>query len=402
MFDWKGYTVPIDYLSIQKQIKEKGQEAGLQWQDHLERAENARRLLAELAGDLEFLQSRVAQALEKNSGLRCAVPYRERLDISGQPSPSKEALSILAADGSQIIPDRHGRVEFGVINIGVFSMVTGVLNPQPPQEITRSRLLYGKEMEQPGGMINEGLLSLWRDLDERRTLAELAARQTLPVVALTDGPLELYREPRQQEEFSGFFQDYLDELGRLASLDAVTAGYVDKTRADLVVRLLELALFKDAELRNAGKSRPMQGVSDVEILGPLLVPGERSAIFALQSPATQYYKDELALYFFYLKTGRPGRSALARVEIPAWVAWDEHKVDRLHAALVSQCDPIGSLPYPYALHRAHEIALVRHEEKQWLENALVAEQYRQGIEVGAPSNKQALKDCTGSRKRYKR
>ncbi|NPV75689.1 MAG: DNA double-strand break repair nuclease NurA [Anaerolineae bacterium] len=394
--------MPVDLLQAQKQIKEKSQKAGLKLSELKQRIDQASELLKASANEIERLTERVEKALAKNIGLRCAVPCCEPLD---QTTPAKNipgAHVILAADGSQIAPSRHDRVEFGVINTGVFRMEAGGSFPKPPDEIIHSRLLFGDDLEYKGRKVTEDLIALWRDLDERRVLAELAAQEDLPVVALTDGPLELYQEPKQQEEFASLFQDYLLELGKLAALGVVTAGYVEKPRADLVVKLLELATLKEEDLEQAGHFHPFGGVTDLDLFKPLLEPGERSALFRLQSVSAKNYEGELGLYFYYLKSGSRERSTLARVEIPAWVARDPERIERAHAVLVRQCEQMGNRPYPYALHRAHEIAVVHREEKQALEDMIVAELYRLGIRVGEESNKQVHKENSGSRTRYTR
>ncbi|MCC6147913.1 MAG: DNA double-strand break repair nuclease NurA, partial [Anaerolineaceae bacterium] len=187
-----------------------------------------------------------------------------------------------------------------------------------------------------------------------------------------------------------------------ASLNLVMGGYVDTPRADLVVRLMELAALEEKDLEQAGRFHPFRGVTDFDLFSPLLQPGERSAVLKIQSMAARNYTDELALYFFYLNVGSAGRAALARVEIAAWVANDPQKVERLHGVLVEQCDRLGNRPYPYALHRAHEVAVVRREEKQAIEEMIVAELLRLGIPVGEKSYKQTHKENSGSRTRYKK
>ncbi|MCC6147520.1 MAG: hypothetical protein IT308_08135, partial [Anaerolineaceae bacterium] len=182
-----------------------------------QRKGQARGLFEACCEDIKGLTARVEKALEKNAALRCAVPFSDALHCTF-PSPAVGgAVVVMAADGSQIVPSRHDRVEFGVINTGIFRMETGGDAANPPTEIINSRLLYGDDLEAHGKPINEDLIALWRDLDERRNLVEMAARETLPVAALTDGPLELYQEPKQQEEFTALFQDYLFEMRKMAS-----------------------------------------------------------------------------------------------------------------------------------------------------------------------------------------
>ncbi len=106
------------------------------------------------------------------------------------------------------------------------------------------------------------------------------------------------------------------------------------------------------------------------------------------------------MHFFYLDVGRPGRPSLARVEIPAWVAHNPEMLDHLHAALVDQCRILGARPYPYLLHRAHEVALVSMQEKEQVTQMIAAELRRRGVPVSERSNKQFIKDLPGP-KRYK-
>ena len=97
--------------------------------------------------------------------------------------------------------------------------------------------------------------------------------------------------------------------------------------------------------------------------------------------------------------GREGRPSLARVEVPAWVADRADRLAALQAVLVEQCRIMGQRPYPYALHRAHELALVSMQEKEQVTNMILLELRNQGVTVGEKSNKQAAKDL-GGRSQY--
>jgi hypothetical protein len=176
---------------------------------------------------------------------------------------------------------------------------------------------------------------------------------------------------------------------------------VDKPAANLVVRLLEAAMLPESELTEINKKHPLNGVMDSLLYREMLQPGERSAVFELQSQSAAYYQGDLGLHFFYLNAGRPKRPSLARVDLPAWVARNPRLLDDLHAALVSQCRVMGARPYPYLLHRAHEAAVVSLQEKDQVTQMITAELRRRGVSVGERSNKQAAKDLFG-KKRYER
>jgi hypothetical protein len=139
----------------------------------------------------------------------------------------------------------------------------------------------------------------------------------------------------------------------------------------------------------------LRGVSDRWLYGepgnPLLPPGYRSAVFVLQSGSEKKYKGGLALHFFYLNVGTEGHPWPVRVEVPKWVAEDPKKLDLLHGILLEQCRMMGSRPYPYLLHRAHETAVVRFEEKEQVGQLLALELRRINAEVDSQSNKGSAK-----------
>jgi len=387
--------MPINYQQAAEQIHELGEKARSReiWLQELR--DEARRLFEELAGELVYLRDLAARAERLNPRLRCAVPLEERLDAALGVEPPDGPFVLLAADGSQINPDRHGAVEFGAINVGAIRMRPGAA----PRELVISKLFFGEELYDNKRPLTEADLAIWRDLEERKMLFAMAREESesgLRVATLTDGPLELYSMEQDTEFFKQKLEEYLSILRELSGLRAAAAGYVDKPRSDTLVALLELAVLeRNGELSQAGRDRPLWPVRDRDLLLERLQPGQRSAVLALHSPAGQRFTGQLGLHFFYLNVGRIGRAQLARVEIPRWVALDRELLDLLHAALLAQSAQMGARPYPYILHRAHEVAVVHLDERDQLETMIQAELRRRGLEVGEKSNKQTAKDLEG-------
>ena len=175
---------------------------------------------------------------------------------------------------------------------------------------------------------------------------------------------------------------------------AILAGYIDKPRADLVVSMLPFISRERDEI-------DMGGLSDTRLFQELLLPGQRSAIFRLRSPSSAHYTDELELHFFYLNPGSANKPWIARVEIPAWAARDGRQVNLLHRALLDQCRLMGQRPYPYILHRAHEEAVVRLDDKEQLLTRLSFELQRQGLGISQPSHKLSAKNLTARTRKAK-
>jgi len=392
--------MPVNYQQIKEQVRKMGESTPDYQRKMKTRLMLAAQRLQAVNNRNDELRAKVQAAAQKVSHLRCAIPLSEPLDTAIPTQPGELPGTILAADGSQVIPDPHAAVLFGVINIGIFT-----LHPNQgitPKETTNTDLLYLDRLYNPsGGLINEETISMQRDLQERRLLADYAVDAAQPVVTLTDGPLELFREPASMASPDPRFTEYLVALKELAFRRVVTAGYVDRPRADLLVRLLELDMFKDLPSMDEIRMRSLQGITDAALLGPHLPTGHRSAVFGLQSFSSQFFQDEIALHFFYLNVGTSEEPWLARVEIPAWLAHDEDALALLQRSLIAECQQMGQVSYPYSLLRAHEIALVTLQDKDYLENMVSLELLKQGVPPQIKSHKQTLKNMTGTRTRLK-
>lgn len=385
--------MPVNFLHLKDQIVRMGEQARAQESGLSLLLQRYSSLLEERASDIMAWQRIVDEALSRNNNLRCAVPVNEPLNAHIPVHLPAPACHILSADGSQINPDPHDTVLYGLVNIGIFHIEPG--SGRIPSEHTRSSLIFGEDLYPAAGTISEDLIALRRDVLERQALAELSADLPSPVITLTDGPLELYHEPRQDQVFRPYFNQYLRALEDLALQGAITAGYVSRPRADLVVQLLSL-LNHEAQM-SADKS-DTHGLTDLALFASRLAPGERSAIFRLQSRGSEDYTKRKTLHFFYLNVGVDHFPAFARVEIPQWVVENPSQVQALQAVLVEQARFGGSAPYPYPLIRAHEIAVVKMEDRQQVTTLIEKELLRQGFSPSRPSEKQVHKNYSGRKR----
>lgn len=384
----------IDYQQVIQKIREIAASAKKNDEKTKTLQALALKLVETHARRFDELLRKVDQALEHDPNLRCAIPVNEALNESFDAPPLQPQVTLIAADGSQINPDRHAALFFSLINVGAIVMESG--SGKTPETYTFSDLKYGDELYTDTGLVGEDLIALGRDLAERQKLLELAEKYPSPVVALTDGPVEVWGpKDGSSEAYRRTLETQLIILNKLQTRDVILAGVVDKPGANLVVRLLEIAGMHVEELKDIRTNHSLRGVSDLWLFRQLLAAGRRSAVFGLQSSSRAHYKGGSALHFFYLNTSRDKNANLVRVEIPAWVAQDEMKLNLLHAALISQSRILGARPYPYILHRAHEIAVVKFDDKKQVEQMLAMEFRRVGVEVGELSNKQATKDLPG-------
>ncbi|MHB8135186.1 MAG: DNA double-strand break repair nuclease NurA [Anaerolineaceae bacterium] len=384
--------MPVNYQQIRASIKAAAQLAPVRERELQSRRERVFQLLDRYAHELPTLSERVQSTLAHIPDFRCALPGDQPINIAIPETRFLTSIILWAADGSQIIPDSHLAVQFGVINVGLIRLAKG----EDPRQAIESQLLYADDLyNEQGYLIGEELIALRRDYQERAALLKSVQKESLPVLTLTDGPLELFREGKDSREYQEKLSQYISILSQMAEQQVLTAGYVDKPRSDLVVRLLELQTLSNEQLSKADQIHSFQGVSDADIFAEILKPGDRSATFGLQSRAVKQFHGLLAIHFFYLNVGRIGKPQIVRVEIPTWVVLMEEALQITQHNLLEQCRQMGSKAYPYILHRAHETALVSYEERSRLMELIQIEMHNLGLSTGETSNKQQAKNLSG-------
>jgi len=384
----------LNFQQVFERIRQIGLGARARQETQDSMRKHARSLLDAWADKTEDLNVKLERARQADPSLRCAIPLAEKLNASCPEPANPRPATLLAADGSQILPDRHSALQYSLVNVGAIAMQAD--SAVAPEVFTDSHLLFGDELFTETGMLTEEAIQQQRDIAERRKLLELAPGFPAPVLALTDGPVELWgAKGAGEDDYRRNLEFHKSILSQLQARNVTVAGYVDKPAADLVIRLLEIAqLSRDEEFKNIRKEHNLRGVTDRWLYG-FLPAGHRSAVLGLQSSSRSHYSGDLALHFFYLNVGEAKHPWLVRVEIPGWVASDTDKLDLLHWALLKQCRIMGARPYPYILHRAHEIAVVKFEEKKQVEQMLELELRQAGSEIDEESNKQSAKNLKG-------
>ncbi len=328
-----------------------------------------------------------------------AIPQAEALDAASDPPPLPDRLSIVAADGSQIYPDRHALALYYIINVGSIVIRLGAgeapVTDSTPSVCFDEDQLYGDD-DYP---VSSQVINARRAVAEMARLADLAideSRQAV-TIALADGniALRVKQEGISAGERERLERDYLHQLNRLRQARIATASFISRPGATAVVRLMQLAehgaLDNLAEFVKNSKGRPYDGITDTPLFARLLGPGQRSAVF--RSAATQwsqpYETAGHAIHFFYLNIGVAAQPNVARVEVPEWVAADAGRLGWAHAGIVEQCH-VTATAYPYALTRADELAVITSAEKANFEQMIGVELLRRGVEA-RPSDKAATK-----------
>ncbi len=174
--------MPVNYQQIQQQVRDKAKSAPSRQAKLNERAEKARSLLEHYAADLAALQDKVSRAALSDKGLRCSVPLAEPLNHHHSAGQPEVYPVLLAADGSQVNPNRHDAVEFGLVNIGIIRLIPG--QALTPVETTSSELILYDD-DDSGQPLTEEYVALLRDFQEREVHAQTGGNEPQPVLTLT-------------------------------------------------------------------------------------------------------------------------------------------------------------------------------------------------------------------------
>ena len=303
--------------------------------------------------------------------------------------PPPGDFSVLATDGSFVLPDRHSPARFYLINVGRVHLHYG---SRPGADLSSTAELRFREEEMRVNEripVNSAILGMRRAADELAALAALANDPAVerPAVALQDGTLILWGLSSQDVAVREWvLTDYLAALDELRDRGIPVASYISYPGGDEALDALRVSVC-DYPARglaiNCDACRRERALPACHIIPSIpdrylfehiahLQPGERSDVYRSSSQILEHY-GEHAIHFFYLQTG----TEIARVEIPAWVAQHTASLDLVHAVIYDQCQ--RGRGYPSVLQEAHEQAVIDAGERRVVEQLVEEALARHGI-----------------------
>ncbi len=312
-----------------------------------------------------------------------------------------EDFCVVAVDGSHIDIDRHIPARCFLINIGRSVLTYG---SHPDARLSSSPRLYARDDElviRDRGVsyreqrVEGGVLGVKRAVEEMKALAEVVKElpPDIPTLGLIDGSLVLYGV--SESIFPSFvieelvvegYARALDELRQLSSERRLAiASYISLPRSQEAVNALRVQVcpYDTPDCRHYCASvrvgeRPCDrvgGLMDRQVFGKSLQPGARSGIMETSSRLIEQSYGGHRIAFFYVNTGEE----IGRVEVPDWIAGDEHLLGLTHALINDQC---GRGPgYPVALMEAHEQAVVTGADRRYFVELVENSLYDQGMDV---------------------
>jgi hypothetical protein len=378
----------LELNQVASQVKAMGRSLAEQNPLRDEAMQTARALLQQFSTEFTALDDRITLAEKVQHKLRFdwvgAAPLAEALGQAYPLPQGPDRTTVIASDGSQILPNRHAITLYYLINVGSIIYRHGS-NQKPATYSPKPLLYYAPEdvLDERGRLISPGEVNVKRDLAELEVLAELSSKYVVegaePVIALMDGQLSLRVIDLPFDQQEARQKEYIKLLNTLQEAGALVAGYIDRPRSTFVLALMHLALLEPEAVTEGNlRQNPFRHLTDLDLFD-FLGPGERSAMFTIKGKNFEIYSQAgHALHFFYLNVGKTEANPhLARVEIPAWLAADAKAIDTLHTTIIRQARLTGG--YPYVLARADELAIISGEEREAVEMMLAVEMRRQGL-----------------------
>lgn len=379
----------LEYEKITDEIEQMARSTYRHQQEREVRVEMALRKLNAQATSWELIASCLESAIGELTlkKFRAARPLDdiEPLNAALDPPSLPDRATLMAADGSQVLPDRHAAYLYSLINVGVVVYFHG--QGEAPAQFSRPSLDYpGRQGTTIEHFTDSStVVGMRRDQAEIEILAKTAweyRQQAQPLVAVLDQRLLYWPVVgTSDDEGRRVLEAWQEAMTSMQGSGCLLAGYIANPGKQSVLTMLDTLDFETPgfDKQRLEQRDPTPGLTDATVFSHLLKPGQRSKIFIDISQHNEDFRDRDRLNevcFFYLNPGRSGKQ-IARVDIPMWVAEDNASVEAVHALIYDQCQILGD--YPYVIARADEIAVVGRHDADNLAIMIDRAMQRQGI-----------------------
>lgn len=279
--------------------------------------------------------------------------------------PELHSYVVLAVDGSQVYPDRHQGTSCFLVNIGVVVLQYGATPGKPVQFESRPYVFGAEVSEDERISLNTEVVNCRRQELEFQLGLEygmsIRAQYSshIPFAFLFDGSFIFWHLESQEAALKELFlSKYLSLLDQFYDAAIACAGYISMPKSKELVNVLRVQLC-NFNLEEGKETHAVDHVVDAHVASFFLSPASRSIVFKSNAKITAFYPEHLKPYFFYLHVGQE----LVRIEVPAWVAQDDKKVDEIARIILNQA--VKGRGYPIALAEAHEQAVIKGPDREF-------------------------------------
>jgi len=292
----------------------------------------------------------------RNASAPWPVPtWQGAIDAVYDIQPYTDPYCAVSVDGSQIYPDRHQAVACYLINIGAVVFPYGISDSVVLQ--SDPHIFQGRDTLFDHATSTDMVNAKRQELELQAGLAWLKQvkerANEAPALLLFDGSLIFWHLSAHEETVrQQLLVRYLTIISELYIHDSLCAWYISMPKSKELINVVRLFLCDFIPERKELYEFTDQFV-DASIAYFYLQPRQRSTVFQNHAPVSAEYPAPMHPHFFYIHVG----DEIGRVEIPAWIAQDEAKVDLVAQMVLDQC--VKGQGYPIVLAEAHEQAVVK-------------------------------------------
>lgn len=356
----------LDFNKLIPQIETVGPDAG---GDESDGTAAAAEVLVHAQDNASMFQQKLTDS-ETLTFWPLAIPV-ESFGYMEQLVPFEAPHTVVAVDGSQIMPSQHEVYNCFLINIGQTVISYG---QAWPVRMDSSPLLF-HELDEIYPLIDrrrlhvdESYVSFERTLNELAHLRDLSLQaqqeRALPVVAFVDGSLGIWALEKMSDTYQKYYLNRLIPiLESLRNAGIPIVGYISHSRSSEVANALRVWKCPYAVSNCESLCGHLQEEEfpcseiwpalDRNMWKTRLERHNRSAVIAAGSTKGLPMPDDHRRCFLYLNVGKE----VARVEFPRWLA--ENKKLLRFALQVTLAQVAKGAGYPVCIAEAHNLAVVR-------------------------------------------
>ncbi len=283
---------------------------------------------------------------------------------------SAKKWTVVAVDGSQIMPSHHEVHSCYLLNVGLarisYGLALAPLLLSEPRLHARPDDLYPL-VDRRRVHIDELYVSLERGLFELELLGEQACSAAIhgeSVLAMYDGSLIPWSVEKMSSSYQeSYFARVEAVMAKLRLAKVPIVGYISHSRSADLINCLRVSIcpYEISHCRQHcaeinEEDFPCSQVwplSDRSLFGKILALNERSSVFASGASAVKLMPVCDTTCFVYWR----GASEIARLELPRWVFDDKNLFAFALAAVRTQVEK--GQGYPVALAEAHHLAVIK-------------------------------------------
>ena len=313
--------------------------------------------------------------------------WQGAVDAVHQVDPLHEPYQVVSVDGSQIYPDRHQGTSCYLVNVGGVQL----RYRQEPcvQFDSKPYVFAGRSEDEAKDSPMDVVNAKRQELELQTGLAwctDLFEQSALPQAFLFDGSLVFWHLASYSTHLKDYYMSrYLGLMHELYAQQILHGGYISLPKSKELVNLIRVELCNFI-IEGCTDYKMVDHIVDTTVAGFFLQPGQRTTVFKSNAIICKQYPPQLIPHFFYLHVG----NETARVEIPAWIAQDEQKLQTVARIMYDQA--VKGNGYPVALAEAHEQAVVKGPDREFFYQMLhkLAIEHRKQQHISQKSAKKRI------------